>query len=184
MMVQLCSVCAEFPRTEADNKNGVQTTENSVFYPHSQLHNATYAPVWSKMTRSIATNTQHVLKYLQKFQSFSPTVNHWIGLCWCPLSRALVLLCFKAHEDQELDDQSVIQWQWNCVLRSSLQVTPQLSVILSASNTQNYSHDSPEWRQVSKYMPSDGHWLETLGHYLGIPTVYQLSLRSQCNSSN
>ena len=56
-MAQLCSVCAEFPRTEADNKNGVQTTENSVFYPHSQLHNATYAP---QTLERILVNSAHL----------------------------------------------------------------------------------------------------------------------------
>lgn len=92
-MVQLCSVCAEFTRTEA-NKKGKQTTENSAFYPHSQLHNATYAPVWSKMTTSIATNTQHVSKYLQKIpiiQSYSELLKsafagtHCLGLCFAML---------------------------------------------------------------------------------------------------
>lgn len=86
MMVQLCSVCAEFPRTEANNKKGVQTTENSAFYPHSQLHNATSAPVWSKMTRSIATNTQHVLKYLQKIpiiQSYSELLKSAFAGTYC-----------------------------------------------------------------------------------------------------
>lgn len=39
-MVHQCSVGAEFSRTVASTKQGTLTTENSAFYHHSQLHDA------------------------------------------------------------------------------------------------------------------------------------------------
>lgn len=129
------------------------------------------------MTRPIATDTQHVLKDLQKIliiQSYSELLKsafagpHYLELCFAMLQ--------GTRGPRTI--WSVIRWQWNCVLRSLKQVTPELSLILSASNTQNYSHDSPEWRRPHTRCPSICLLMATDWRHWDIIWEFQVSINS------